>query len=135
MSVLLDLEVEGLGRSRATTGRRWVTIPALSAEAAFRGGEREAPNLEGPTHSRLKLCIRADGLATSSKTQLVSATETPFDPTAWKDYPRNLLSLILFQRWPPRDELETQAVVDHRETAGSKRDALAVDARYVLALS
>ena len=39
-----------------------------------------------------------------------------------------MLTEPLFERWPPRDELEPEAFVDHREPAGGEGDALPVDA-------
>ena len=39
---------------------------------------------------------------------------------------------MLFERRPPGHELETQAIVDHREAPRCERDALAVDTDDVL---
>ena len=47
--------------------------------------------------------------------------------------PRHLLAQPLLQRRPPWHELETKTIVDHGEPPRRKRDALAVDARHMLA--
>lgn len=41
---------------------------------------------------------------------------------------------VPLQRRRPWDEAETESIVDHRETPGSERYTLTVDARDVLAL-
>lgn len=45
-----------------------------------------------------------------------------------------MLAQMLVERGPPGDERETHAIVDHGEPARGKRDALAVDAGYGIAL-
>src|SRR3546814_15887998 len=43
-----------------------------------------------------------------------------------------MLAKMLVERRAPRNELETEPVVDHRETARGQSDALAVDAAHIV---
>src|SRR5690348_12900878 len=61
--------------------------------------------------------------------------EAPFHIPAGCHDSTNLAAEFLLQRRPPGHELETESIIDHRETAGGERHPLPIDARNMLAFS
>src|SRR3546814_11448107 len=64
----------------------------------------------------------------ASQPDAPAAPERPVDGAARRHRSSDMLAKMLVERRAPRNELETEPVVDHRETARGQRDALAVDA-------
>src|ERR1700712_4523485 len=60
--------------------------------------------------------------------------KTPIDVSTRRQYAADLLAKLLFQRWPPRHELEAKPIVEHRKAARTQRETLAVDTGDMFAL-
>ena len=63
------------------------------------------------------------------------APDIPVDATPRCQRAGHVLTKPVLERGPPRDELKPHSVIDHRESAGGQRDALAIDAGDVLAFA
>src|SRR5579885_3215131 len=70
---------------------------------------------------------------TSSQADPPLAAEAPVDPAVAACDAGDRSAEMLFERRRPRHELETEAVVEHREPAGSQIEAAAIGARDVFA--
>jgi hypothetical protein len=73
---------------------------------------------------------RVLALSLTAKTTL--AREIPVD-ARWAHHTRRLLAESLLERRPPGNELESEAILEHREPAGGEDDAPAIDPRDMLA--
>jgi hypothetical protein len=61
-----------------------------------------------------------------------SGSEVPFDPAGPND-PCDLLAKVPFERWSPRQETETEAIIDHGETSREQVEPPPIDAGNELA--
>ena len=73
----------------------------------------------------------APGVNQSSDSPL--SAETPIDVPAGRNHAADMAPELLLQRRPPGHELKPHPIVDHGEPAGGERNALAIDARDMLA--
>ena len=69
----------------------------------------------------------------SQKSDSPLSAETPIYVPAWRDHAGDMVPELLLQRRPPGHELKPHPIIDHGEPARRERDALAIDARDVLA--
>jgi hypothetical protein len=70
----------------------------------------------------------------SLQCQPAFTSKTPIDVSTWCRYAADLLAKPLFQCGSPRHQLETEPIVDHRKTARTQRETLAVDTGDMFAL-
>ena len=66
-------------------------------------------------------------------TEPARASKAPMDIASRHHHAADLPSKLLLQRRSPGREVEAESIVDHCKAAGCKCDALAIDARDMLA--